>query len=356
MTPRQRVMAALNGEKVDKVPFTVYEQKIPQCAAERELRNRGACIVRRAGVCSVHRPNVKTTQTITFEGGKRMVRTTHETPVGTLTELVEPAGFTSWHREYMFKGPDDYKAMRFLFADEQLEANYAPFAKAQADLGEDFVCRAYMGQLPLLHLMTGHMMSMQDFCMEWMDRRDEILAIYDVLAANQRKTCALVAGSPAAFANCGGNVVPEVTSPADFREYFLPHIQEAAGVLHARGKKIGCHLDANCGPHAELIAESDLDYIEAFTPAPDTDMTLAEARAAWPDKVLWLNYPSSMHLKGDAEVAEGAFELLDSLDSVDGVIMGITEDVPQDRWRDSFRAIMDGLDRHAAERPELYAR
>jgi len=28
-----------------------------------------------------------------------------------------------------------------------------------------------------------------------------------------------------------------------------------------------------------------LDYIEAFTPAPDTDMTLAAARKAWPDKV-----------------------------------------------------------------------
>ncbi len=355
MTPKQRVMTALNGGKIDKVPFTIYQQKIPQCAAERELRNRGACIVWRGGVYSVHRPNVKTTQTITSESGKRMIRTTHETPVGTLTELVEPAGFTSWHREYMFKGPDDYAAMRFMFADEQYEANYGPFAKTQADLGEDFVCRANMGQLPLLQLMTGHMMSMQDYCMEWMDHRDEILAIYDVLVANQRKAYPLVAGGPAAFANFGGNVVPEVTSPADFREYFLPHIQEAAGILHAGGKKIGCHLDANCGPHAELIAESNLDYVEAFTPAPDTDMTLAEARAAWPGKVLWLNYPSSMHLKSDAAVEAGAFELLDSLDSVDGVIMAITEDLPEGRWRDSFRAIMDGLDRHAAERPELYA-
>jgi len=35
--------------------------------------------------------------------------------------------------------------------------------------------------------------------------------------------------------------------------------------------------------------------------------------------------------------------------------MGITEDVPEHRWRDSFAAIMDGLDRHAADRPDLYA-
>ena len=35
--------------------------------------------------------------------------------------------------------------------------------------------------------------------------------------------------------------------------------------------------------------------------------------------------------------------------------MGITEDVPPNRWRNSYRAIMDGLDRHAAEHPQLYA-
>ncbi len=85
-------------------------------------------------------------------------------------------------------------------------------------------------------------------------------------------------------------------------------------------------------------------------------MTLAEARAAWPGKVLWLNYPSSLHLKPDAEVADAAFDMLDSLPSPDGVIMGITEDMPEGRWQDSCRAIMDGLDRHAGERPELYAR
>ena len=85
-------------------------------------------------------------------------------------------------------------------------------------------------------------------------------------------------------------------------------------------------------------------------------MSLAQARAAWPDKVLWLNYPSSLHLRPDAEVATAAFEMLESLDSPDGVIVGITEDMPEDRWRDSCRAIMDGLDRHAAEHPDLYAR
>ncbi|HUW59218.1 MAG TPA: hypothetical protein VMZ92_21465, partial [Planctomycetota bacterium] len=105
---------------------------------------------------------------------------------------------------------------------------------------------------------------------------------------------------------------------------------------------------------AEVIGETDLDYIEAFTPAPDTDMTLAEARAAWPDKVLWINFPSSVHLRSDDRVEAFTVEMLSELDSVDGLIVGVTEDMPPERHLNSCRAIMDGLDRHARENPQLY--
>ena len=105
---------------------------------------------------------------------------------------------------------------------------------------------------------------------------------------------------------------------------------------------------------ADLIGATDLDYIEAFTPAPDTDMTLSQARQAWPDKVLWINFPSSVHLQPDDEVQRTAFDLLEETGSMDGLIMGVTEDVPEHRWQDSCRAIMDGLDEHARRRPERY--
>lgn len=47
MTPRERVLAVLRREPVDKVPFTIYMSKIPRCSVERRLRNEGLCIVNR---------------------------------------------------------------------------------------------------------------------------------------------------------------------------------------------------------------------------------------------------------------------------------------------------------------------
>ncbi len=354
MTPRERVEAVLRGRQVDKVPFTMYESKIPQCAAERGMRNHGLCIVNRMPVFRTHTPNVKSTQEIFYENGKQFTRTRIETPVGSLTSLREAAGFTSWSHEKYFKSPDDYKALLFLIRDEQYEPDYGAFARAQEVDGGDAIFRAGIGGEPMQSLISGGYMDMAQFCIEWMDNRDEILKLYDALVENRRRVYGIVARSPALITNYGGNVTPEVTGPEMFEEYFLPHYNEAAEVFHKHGKLLGCHFDANCRLLAELIGRTGLDYIEAFTPAPDTDMTLAEARAAWPDKVLWVNFPSSLHLKSDREITDRAFAMLEELETPDGVIMGITEDMPEERWRHSCPAIMSGLERHAREHGELY--
>lgn len=347
MTPRQRVERALRGGHSDRVPFTMYECMIPQCAAERELRNRGMCIVNRLPVFHTHRPNVRTTAQTTWENGKKFTRTQHVTAAGTLSTLVEDGGFTSWRHELLLKQPEDYAAIRCYLRDEVYTPAYAEFAAAQAAFGEDAIFRANFGLEPLQELISGGVMTMQQFCEEWMERRDEVLSLYAILVENRRRIYELVAKSPAGHANYGGNVTPEIIGRKVFQEYFVPHYHEAAEVMHRHGKLIGCHFDANNRLIAEDIAGLPLDYIEAFTPAPDTDMTLAEARAAWPGKVLWINFPSSVHLRPDAEVAQTAVNLLDEAGSVDGLLVGITEDMPPERWQDSCRAIMDGLDEHA---------
>jgi len=355
MQPRELVEVALRGGHGDRVPFTMYECMIPQCRAERDMRNRGMCIVeRRVPVVHTHRPNVKVTQSVYWEDGKRFTRTVYETPAGTLSTLGEHADFTTWWHERMFKSPDDYKAILFMIQDERYEPNYKEFARREREYGRDAIFRPGIGLEPLQSLISGTFMKMEDFCTEWMDRRDDVLKLYHALVENRRRMYPLVAKSPALHANYGGNVVPEVIGPEVFDRYYVPHYNEAAEVMHRRGKLIGCHFDANSRLIADAISGTGLDYIEAFTPAPDTDMSLGEARAAWPDKVLWLNFPSSVHIKPDEEVERFTVGLLNEVETMDGLLIGITEDIPADRWRGSCRAIMDGIDRHARERPELY--
>jgi hypothetical protein len=355
LTPRMRVEIALRGGYGDRVPFTLYEQKIPQCSAERDLRNRGLCIVeRRISPVKTHRPNITTREQITHNGNKRLIRTFHSTPAGELSSLQEDVGFTTWFHEYPFKSPDNYKAILALINDATFEEDYATFLTRQQELGEDFILRAGFGLEPLQELITGNWMSIEDFCMQWMENRDEILRLYDAIVEQRRKIYPLIARSPALHANYGGNVIPEIISPALFRQYYLPHYHEAAEIMHRHHKLIGSHFDDDCASLAQAINETALDYIEAFTPAPDTNMTLAQARAAWPNKTLWLNFPSSQHLKGDAEIRQITLNLLDEAPSMAGLLMGVTEDMPPTRWQQSCTAIMDGLEEHPRLRIDKY--
>jgi hypothetical protein len=47
-------------------------------------------------------------------------------------------------------------------------------------------------------------------------------------------------------------------------------------------------------------------------------------------------------------------DLLNQAGRMDGLIMGVTEDMPPHRWQDSCRAIMNALDRHARENEPLH--
>jgi len=349
MTPRERVETVLRGEVPDKTPLTMYECMIPQCVAERRLRNDGMCIVQRRSVVGARTPNVTSETHHYSEDGKPRVKRIYHTPLGDLSTLDQPAAFTSWHIERMFKGPDDYRRLLFLVNDRHYVPAYDAYARAQEAFGDDAIFRAGIAATPLHEIMISWM-GVETFAVEWAERQDEILRLYDAMVVKSREIYPLVAASPASHANYGGNEVPEVMGLERFEKYCVPLYNEAAEVLHKHGKLIGSHLDGNNKLWAHAVADSALDYVEAFTPAPDTDMSLADALAAWPDKVLWINFPSSLHLASIDVIENATRQMIRQAAPGNRLIIGITEDIPQDRWQQNMLAISRVIDQEARGR------
>jgi hypothetical protein len=352
MTPRERVEAALLGQPADMVPFTVYETHFPTGAVERQLRNDGACIVQRSpSVYSMHQSATSQERIyFTAADGVERVRTITRTPVGTLTAVHRPMpvadtpmdrmmSWTSWREEYPFKSPADYPILEFAIRDRHYTPNYADFRAKRQLMGDDAIMRANIGYSPLQEILY-NLMGMEQFSFEWAERRDQLMGLYDALADDRRKVYPIVAKSPALIANYGGNVSPEVMGRMRFESYIVPHYDEAADILHEEGKLIGVHFDANVQLLAPGIARSRLDYIEAFSPAPGSDMTVAQARVAWPGKALWINFPSSVHVQPISTIEETTRQLLREAAPGDRFLIGITEDLPGDRWQENFLAIM----------------
>jgi hypothetical protein len=355
LTPRARVEAALRGEWADYVPFTSYENKFFYSQAERELRNAGMCIMEiRVPAFKQEDPEI-VEEELRYTGpdGIRRIKKTIRTSAGVISEVQKqmpedpriPRQLLPWHEEYYFKGPADYDPIEAMIRQRRYHPNYAAYAQGMQQAGGDLIFVAGLGYSPLQELLY-NIMGIEQFAFEWRDRRQRVLRLYDALTEDRRKIYPLLAGSPTFVVEYCGNVSPEVVGVERFEKYILPHYNELAEVLHPSGKVVGVHFDARMWPLAQAVAGSKLDFIEAFTPLPTGDMSVADARAAWPGKALWINFPSTLHLEPPHVVEQATVEMLRQAAPGDRFLIGITETVPVDRWQANYAAITRAIQSH----------
>lgn len=249
---------------------------------------------------------------------------------------------STWLREYLFKSPEDYSKLVYLINSMEAVPNYARAEHAVENCGSDSVIRDGFPLEPLQQLISAHYMSMNDFCLEWYDNRDEVLKLHEAFTALNRTIYPIVAKSPVKFANYGGNVIPQIIGRQVFQEYYMPHYEEAAEIMHKNGKLIGSHFDSDNTPIMDLIADTPLDYIEAYDPG--ISPPLSEAFKAFGDKIIWINWSSAWHLSSPSQAVEYTRELIRQTQGNPRFLIGITEDIPADRFMPLLSYIMDGIE------------
>jgi hypothetical protein len=220
---------------------------------------------------------------------------------------------------------------------------YDMAARVIEEHGDDFVIRDNLPLEPLQQLISSCYMDMTRFCFEWVDNQDEIMKLYDAFVEVNRKVYPIVANSPMGLANDGGNVIPEIIGRQVFENLYMPYYAEAAEILHGKGKLIGCHFDGKNAPIMDLIAKTDLDYIEAYDPQISPSIT--EALKVFAGKALWINWPSAWHLSNRKEAEIHTRELLREVKDYPRFLIGVTEDMPPERLQTILAGIMDGIDR-----------
>ena len=346
MTPRERLYAVLRGERPDQIPFVAFYNKIPRCEVERQLRNEGLCIINKISVWSETYAEGVREEVLRYRGedGAWRERTTVSTSAGDISKVDRPAPGTVWHEKLWFEGPQDYRAIECMIRNRVYTPKYRAYQDAVAGDGGDIVERVRLGWSPLQEILY-EMIGVERFAYEWADHRPQVMGLYEALADDFEKRCQVAADSPAVSVVCDGNVSPEVLGRPRFEDYVLPHWDRCADLLHERGKFVGAHLDAKHGPLAGPIGRSRLDFIESFTPPPEGDLSLREARRLWPDKVILMNFPSSLHHWGAQAVEEAATDFIRQSAPGDRFMLGVFEDVPGD-WRQTVPAIGRAISKH----------
>ncbi len=336
---REEIELALAGGAPGCVPFTFYDVLFPRGFDPAPLQAKGMAISARRTVYRRFTPNVQVKEIKENDGD---VRTIYETPVGTLTSLYRTAALAMTPVEHPIKKRDDYRAAKFIVEDARYEPTYDKFLAERVKIGNAGKVITETCYEPLLDVEITWL-GQERFCYEVADNLDAVMELQDALAENHKMMYEVVAASPADYVLYGGNVVPEVLGPNRVRDIVCPCWNAFADRLHERGKKIGVHLDANNRLILDVVRNSKLDFVEAFTPPPDCNVSVAEARAAWPGKRLWINFPSSLHVQPEETIREATREIVRQAGDRKGFLMGVTEDIPREHIERSVTVILDTL-------------
>ena len=142
----------------------------------------------------------------------------------------------------------------------------------------------------------------------------------------------LAAYGPAQHIKLWENLSIETMGPACFRRHLTPMYRRIFDILKPAGKRLHVHFDGKLRCIADQIAGLDFDGIDSFSQAPEGDMTVAEARACWPDNFLWVQANLGWYMQPEEQLVAQVQQAVRDAGPRRYCLM-ISEDVPPDCMR-----------------------
>jgi hypothetical protein len=173
------------------------------------------------------------------------------------------------------------------------------------------------------------------------DCPDRVARTIDLLCQRAERTFEIAARSPAPLIDFPDNITAPAIGPARFREICVPLYDRLADMIAPR--PVYVHMDGDLRPLWKDIAASQVGGIDSLAPTPDNDTSVAQAADMWPEKRLWVNFPSSVHLRSYQGVRDEAERILAAAGHSSRLQVQISENVPHGVWRTSLPAIVDAI-------------
>jgi uroporphyrinogen-III decarboxylase len=300
-TSRRRLLAALAGGVLDRVPINTYElagrnsldwynhqpsyrglmdylRAHTDCITNwnpRPATDRYTCEER--FLCSDYPVEIES-RTETAGQFQRTTRICH-TPGGDLRSVSQTAVdvYTTWQVEHWCKSTADVdKALSVPYEPARYDASDLP--RVQAELGEQGLVMASVGDPAYL---AAELMSFQEYMMWAFEETDHFARTVAVIAGQvmenlrrQLDCCVL---------DLYRIVGPEYFTapylpPAMFRRFVVPHVTEMTRLIHARGGKVRLHCHGKMAQVLDMILETGCDGIDPCEPPPDGDIELDEVK------------------------------------------------------------------------------
>jgi uroporphyrinogen-III decarboxylase len=300
MTPKERWLAAIRMEPVDRLPFwPKLDAAYPRAQAAPFNEMRATAIHDWIGSdkhfwitpCA---KEVRTKTSVETSREDGTMRTVYETPHGR-TELVRKfdEASQSWHpRRFPVRTVDDVKVMTEVYEDVTVELDAEGLEKAtatQESVGQGALTQTGIGDAMHRVLM----------------KKAEILAEH----------------SPSDVLYMVENTSTTLISPDQYRTYCAPHITDYGTVVAGAGGILILHMCGHLKALLPDLARIPARAFEAFTSPTLGNTTLLDGRTACPDKCLVGGTNAMLWTKAPDEIIAQVEADLDALPHHRGIVV-----------------------------------
>lgn len=343
MTYRTEFLARLAGSG-GRAPFFVPDLTIwHKWHAQRDTLPRGwgtslASAARALGVpawvpCKPWQTQYAGVEWTTDErDNERIVR--FRTPQGELVArwVVGPDG-DWWQTEYPVKTLDDLALAREVVHARFYVLDDAELSAVQREVGDDGVIALELPMRPysdVLHTLLGWGEGLTLMLGAGKAIVEEIMA---ALEEKLHKVAIAVAALPGDILLAPDNLDGQYISPRAFKAQLAPSYARTVELAQRHGKPLVVHVGGPAQRLAPLLAAAGVDAIEGIAGAPQSDLTLADARvSAGPDVTLWGGIPQDCFTPewDDAAFETAVAQALGEAADDPRMILGVADRVPPD--------------------------
>ncbi len=341
MNIRDRLEAFWAGERPDQIPYTIYQNEWRHTAddpAWQAMFDNGLGVTWHCPSVRRDTPGIEHTSEHYQSGGKTVERRTIRTPVGEVFEIF----VDGWRQKFYLETPEDYAVLTYVARHTHIEPAYDVFLELERSIAPHGIPLIAVGRTPLQTILVDFA-GLENFAYHLFDWQAEVMELYHALLYNFRRVVQLSAEGPGRFVSVLENFTAETLGPRRYENLLLPVYEQLFPVLQSAGKIVGTHYDGKLASCRELVARAPLDLIESLTPPPEGDMSLAEARAVWPDKLFWSNINVACYYLPPEQLKAVVLErVAQAAPDGKGLAFEVSEQCPHN-WKESLPVVLAAL-------------
>lgn len=338
MTSRERILAAMRFDRVDRVPVAPFGlgRLSPSVAAEIIAKTDPFID---AGVPGSIFFGAACPHTVVTEDSITTI--VRETPLGDLVERHQSTGIASACIEFAVKTPDDVE--KFLSIDYvPPEVDVSAFTARKAEIGEEGLVLCGMADAVLL---PATLLSPEDFSLWWMDYPDLLRQLTSVASRRLNDWVdRLCRAGVDAFRIIGGEYASVQLGPAGFDELVLEQDRELIDIMHRHGAIAYYHNHGPVMRYLSRFCEIGMDALDPLEAPPWGDADLHAAREQCGNNVCFVGNLDDMEILDKLntdEVAEIALERLRAAGNTGFILGGTASGTYSEHAARNFMALVD---------------